>query len=201
MIRQQSKAKQASIIAITTALYALFFAASFAALPFMPNFALLYLPIILLGVFPIWFGWNGLAGVMIGGFIGGAFSEGLGVLGIFESVVALLIYMINWVFIPKKAAEDGNKIRIASLLGLYTISLLVGTAYIVWQYTFFPALFPPESWLTITLTTFALNIPIVLIACPALIKAISPRMRIWGLYVGNFAEWRSSRAKPKPAYA
>jgi len=199
MIRQQSKAKQASIIAITTALYALFFAASFAALPFMPNFALLYLPIILLGVFPIWFGWNGLAGVMIGGFIGGAFSEGLGVLGIFESVVALLIYMINWVFIPKKAAEDGNKIRIASLLGLYTISLLVGTAYIVWQYTVFPALFPPESLLTITLTTFALNVPIVLIACPALIKAISPRMRIWGLYVGNFAEWRSSRAKLKPA--
>ena len=201
MIRQQSKAKQASIIAITTALYALFFAASFAALPFMPNFALLYLPIILLGVFPIWFGWNGLAGVMIGGFIGGAFSEGLGVLGIFESVVALLIYMINWVFIPKKAVEDGNKISIASLLGLYTISLLVGTAYIVWQYTFFPALFPPKSLLTITLTTFALNVPIVLIASPALIKAISPRMRIWGLYVGNFAEWRSSRAKPKPAYA
>jgi membrane-associated HD superfamily phosphohydrolase len=136
---------------------------------------------------------------MIGGFVGGAFSEGLGVLGIFESVVALLIYMINWVFIPKKAAEDGNKTRIAALLGLYTVSLLVGTAYIVWQYTVFPALFPPESWLTITLTTFALNIPIVLIACPALIKAISPKMRIWGLYVGNFAEWRSSRAKPKPA--
>jgi hypothetical protein len=196
---QQSKAKQASIIAITTALYALFFAASFAALPFMPNFALLYLPIILLGVFPIWFGWNGLAGAMIGGFIGGAFSEGLGALGIFESVVALLIYIMNWVLIPKKAAEDGNKKRIVVLLGLYTVSLLVGTAYIVWQYTVFPAIFPAESWLTITLTTFALNLPIVLIACPALIKAISPKIRIWGIYIGNFSEWRSRRAKPKLA--
>jgi hypothetical protein len=191
--QKQSKAKQASIIAITAALYALFFAASFAALPFMPNFALLYLPIILLGVFPVWFGWPGLAGAMIGGFVGGAFSEGLGVLGIFESVVALLIYMINWALIPKKAGEDGSKIRFASLLALYAVSLLVGTGYIVWQYTVFPALFPTDAWLTITLTTFALNLPIVLIACPALIKSISPKLRTWGMYTGNFAEWSKNR--------
>lgn len=189
MIQKQSSAKKAAIIAMTAALFAVFFAASTAALPIMPSFAVLYLPIILLGVFPIWFGWAGLAGVMVGGFVGGAISEGLGILGIFESVVALLIYLINWALIPKKAAEDGNKKRIAAVLGLYTVSLLVGTAYIVWQYTVLPALFPADSWMIITLTTFAFNLPIVLLACPALIRTVSPRMRNWGVYTGNLREW------------
>jgi hypothetical protein len=188
MIKNQSSAKKASIIAMTAALYAIFFAASTAALPFMPNFAVLFLPIILLGVFPIWFGWTGLAGVMVGAFVGGAISEGLGVLGIFECVVALIIYLINWALIPRKAAEDGNKLRIAALLAVYTVSLLVGTAYIVWQYTVIPALFPTDLMPVITLTTFAFNLPIVLLACPALIKTVSPRMRNWGTYTGNLRE-------------
>ena len=189
MLQKQSSAKKASIIAMTAALYAIFFAASTSALPFMPNFAVLFLPIILLGVFPIWFGWWGLAGVMVGAFVGGAFSEGLGVLGIFECVVALIIYLINWALIPKKAAEDGSKPRIVALLALYTVSLLVGTAYIVWQYTVLPALFPADLMPIITLTTFAFNLPIVLLACPALIKTVSPRMRNWGVYTGNLREW------------
>ena len=67
-----------------------------------PDFALLYLPIVLARCFSLWFGWSGLAGVMIGAFIGGAFVEGLGFLGIFESVVALIIYLINWALIPQK---------------------------------------------------------------------------------------------------
>ena len=41
------------------------------------DFTLLYLPVILLGVFPLWFGWSGLGGSMIGAFIGGAYVEGL----------------------------------------------------------------------------------------------------------------------------
>lgn len=185
----QSKAKQAAIIAMTAALYAIFFAASTAALPFMPNFAVLFLPIILLGVFPIWFGWQGLAGVMVGAFVGGAVSEGLGALGIFECVVALIIYMINWALIPKKAVEDGNKLRITAVLALYTVSLFVGTAYIVWQYTVLPALFAADLLPAITLMTFAVNLPIVLIVCPALIKTVSPRLRNWGVYTGNLREW------------
>jgi hypothetical protein len=196
MIKTHSNAKKASIIAMTAALYAIFFAASTAALPFMPNFAVLFLPIILLGVFPVWFGWSGLAGAMIGGFIGGAFSEGLGVLGIFESVVAFLIYMLNWVLIPRKAVEDGKKTRLAALLGIYAVSLLAGTFYIVWQYTVFPALFPSDALIPIATATFALNLPIALIACPALIRAVSPKLRTWGVYTGNLAEWRSLRAKP-----
>ena len=79
MIQKQSSAKRASIIAVTASLYTVFFFLSYSIT--LPNFTLLYLPIILLGVFPIWFGWSGLVGSMIGGFIGGAFVEGLGFLG------------------------------------------------------------------------------------------------------------------------
>jgi hypothetical protein len=193
MNQKQSSAKRASIIAMTAALYTVFFFVSYSVT--LPNFTLLYLPIILLGVFPIWFGWSGLLGAMIGGFIGGAFVEGLGFLGIFESVVALLIYLINWTLIPKKAAENGNKATLIALLGIYALSLLVGTSYILWQYTILPQLFTLSEAVTILIPTFAINLPIVLITCPILIRSISPKLRIWGIYAGNFAEWRSKRTK------
>jgi hypothetical protein len=194
MIQKQSSAKRASIIAMTAALYTVFFFVSYSVT--LPNFTLLYLPIILLGVFPIWFGWSGLLGAMIGGFIGGAFVEGLGFLGVFESVVALLIYLINWTLIPKKAAENDNKASLIALLGVYSLSLLVGTGYILWQYTILPQLFTLSEAVTILIPTFAINLPIALITCPILIRSISPKLRIWGIYTGNFAEWRSKRAKP-----
>ena len=197
--QKQSSAKRASIIAMTAALYAVFFFVSYAVA--LPGFALLYLPIVLLGVFPLWFGWSGLAGVMIGAFIGGAFVEGLGFLGIFESVVALIIYLINWALIPQRAAEDGNKKTLFTLLAVYTLSLFVGTGYIVWQYTVVPQLFTAAQLPVILLSTFALNLPIVLIACPALIRAISPKMRNWGMYTGGFAELRSLRAKSQAEQA
>ena len=164
---------------MTTALYIVFFFLSYSVT--LPNFTLLYLPIILLGVFPMWFGWSGLVGAMLGGFIGGAFVEGLGFLGVFESVVALIIYLINWTLIPKKAAEDGDKLNLFALLGVLTVSLLAGTSYILWQYTILPQL-----------------LPIVLITCPLLIRTVSPKLRTWGMYSGNFAEWRS-RKSTKPS--
>jgi len=194
-LRNPSKTVQVSIIAMTAALYTVFFFLSYSIM--LPNFTLLYLPIILLGVFPMWFGWSGLAGAMIGGFIGGAFVEGLGFLGIFESVVALIIYLINWTLIPKKAAENGKKTSLLALLGVYTLSLFVGTSYILWQYTILPPLFTATQAQTILVPTFALNLPIVLITCPALIRAISPKLRTWGMYSGNFAEWRSNLIKTK----
>jgi hypothetical protein len=193
--QKQSSAKRASIIAVTAALYTVFFLLSYSVT--LPNFTLLYLPIILLGVFPFWFGWNGLIGAMIGGFIGGAFIEGLGFLGIFESVVALLIYLINWVLIPKRAAEDGNKRSLVAMLVILAVSLLAGTSYILYQYTILPQLFTADMALTIWLPTFLINLPIVMITCPALIRAISPKLRTWGMYTGNFAEWRSRKAKPQ----
>ena len=194
--QKQTSAKRASIIATTAALYTIFFFLSYSIT--LPNFTLLYLPIVLLGVFPIWFGWSGLIGAMIGGFIGGAFVEGLGFLGIFESIVALIIYLINWVLIPQKAAEDGKRKKLIALLGIYSLSLLVGAGYILWQYTVLPQLFTVAEAQTILLPTFAINLPIVLIACPALIKAISPKLRTWGMYCGNFWEWKKHRAFPKP---
>ena len=190
---KQSSAKRASIMAMTAALYTIFFYLSFSIT--LPHFTLLYLPIILLGVFPIWFGWSGLAGAMIGAFIGGAFVEGLGILGVFESVVALIIYLINWTLMPKKAAEDGKRKSLLALFGVYALSLFVGAGYILWQYTILPQLFTVSEAQAILVPTFALNLPIVLIACPALIRAISPKLRTWGMYCGNFAEWRSLRAK------
>lgn len=179
---------------MTAALYTIFFFLSYSVT--LPNFTLLYLPIILLGVFPMWFGWSGLVGAMIGGFIGGAFVEGLGFLGVFESVVALIIYLINWILIPQKAAEDGKRKSLLTLLGVYTLSLFVGASYILWQYTIVPRLFTATQAQTILVPTFALNLPIVLITCPALIRAISPKLRTWGMYCGNFAEWRSRATKP-----
>jgi membrane-associated HD superfamily phosphohydrolase len=132
---------------------------------------------------------------MIGGFIGGAFVESLGFLGIFESVVALIIYLINWTLIPKKAAENANKRNLATYLGVLTVSLLAGTSYILYQYTILPQLFPLDVAFTILIPTFLLNLPIAMIACPALIRTISPKLRTWGMYTGNFAEWRSKKAQ------
>jgi hypothetical protein len=194
MMQKQTSAKRASIIAMTAALYTVFFFLSWSVT--LPGFTILYLPIILLGVFPMWFGWNGLVGAMIGGFIGGAFVEGLGFLGVFESVVALIIYLINWALIPKQAAENKNKLSLIALLGVLTVSLLAGTSYILWQYTVVPQLFSASEALVVLVPTFLLNLPIVLITCPILIRAVSPKLRVWGIYTGNFAEWRSRRTKP-----
>jgi len=192
-MRKTSTARNVSIMAMSTALYAVFFFLSWSVM--LPNFTLLYLPIILLGVFPVWFGWKGLAGAMIGGFIGGAFVEGLGFLGVFESVVALLIYMINWVLIPKTAVEDKKQKSLLVTLAVYSLSLFVGTCYIILQYTILPALFVNMDVLPIIATTYALNLPIVLIACPALIRTISPKLRTWGMYTGNIWEWHSNRSR------
>ncbi len=111
-------------MAMTAALYTLFFFLSYSVT--LPNFTLLYLPIILLGVFPFWFGWSGLVGCMIGAFMGGAFVEGLGFLGVFEIVVAVIIYMINWTLIPKTAVAPQTKKSLATMLAVYTASLAIG---------------------------------------------------------------------------
>jgi hypothetical protein len=193
--RKPSTAKQVSIIATCAALYAIFFLLSYSVT--LPNFTLLYLPIILLGVFPMWFGWSGLAGSIIGAFIGGAFVEGLGFLGVFEVVVAVVIYLINWTLIPQRAAEDGKKKNLIVLLGVYALSLFIGSGYIIWQYTVLPQLFASTEALAIFVPTFGLNLPIVCITCPALIRAISPKLRTWGIYTGNFKEWLNAR-EPQP---
>ena len=184
-----NKAQEASIITITAALYAVFFFLS--GLIAVPKFTLLYLPVVLLGVFPLWFGLSGLTGSMIGAFIGGFFVEGLGLLAWVESVTALIIYSLNWVLIPKNAAERITKRSLFLLLSVYAVTLFAGTSYILWQFTVL-GLLPAGLAAVILLPTFVLNLFIEAIICPVLMKALSPKLKSMGIYSGNFREWRSS---------
>jgi hypothetical protein len=189
---QQSSAKKVSIIAMTAALYSIFFFLSYSVA--LPTFTFLYLPIILLGVFPLWFGWSGLVGSMIGAFIGGVYVEGLPLhLAWVEVTTALLIYGLNWLLITKTAAQANTKRSLAALSGVYALTLFAGTVAILWQFTLV-GLFPAEFALALIPGTFALNLPIALITCPALLRAVSPKLRAWGVYTGNFAEWRKGAA-------
>lgn len=179
MIQRQSSAKRASIISITAALYAVFFFLSFAT-P-VPNFTVLYLPIILLGVFPLWFGWGGLVGSMIGAFIGGVYVEGLPLhLAWVEVTTAIIIYSLNWLLIPKMASKANSPRGLAVLSSIYAFTLLIGTVAILWQFTLV-GLLPAEIAWPLLPGTFALNLPIALIACPALIRAVSGKLHTWGI--------------------
>ena len=179
-------AKGASIIAISASLYAVFFFLSY--LVAVPSFTILYLPIILLGVFPLWFGPTGLVGSMIGAVIGGLFVENLGFLAWIELVTTLIIYGLNWILIPRNAF-DGKVKKNLLLLCVYAFTLFVGTSYILWQFTAV-GLLTAEAALVILLPTFALNYVIEAVICPILIRTVSPKLKIWGVYSGNFWEWR-----------
>ena len=192
--RKPNKAKQVSIITIAAALYAVFFFLS--GLIAVPQFTILYLPIILLGVFPLWFGLSGLFGSVIGAFIGGFFVEGLGFLAWIESVTTVIIYTLNWVFIPQKITQENTKKNLALLLGVYALTLFIGTGYILWQFTILELL-PAGAAEVILLPTFILNLIIESIICPILIKTLSPKLRSIGIYSGTFREWLSHRRLTK----
>ena len=192
---KQSKAKQVSIMAITAALFSVFFFLSYTIS--LPHFTLLYLPIILLGVFPLWFGWPGLVGCMIGAFIGGVYIEQLPLyIAWVESATALIIYGLNWFLIPKKAAEQKTKRSILFLAIVYALTLFVGTSYILWQYSFLGipvfAGLPPE---VVLFATYGLNLAIQLAVCPILLRTLTPKLRNWGMYSGNFKEWHAKSTK------
>jgi len=201
MIRQQSKAKQVAITAMVAAIYAILFFGS--APGMLPGFTLLYLPVILLGVFPIWFGWSGLAGCMIGAFIGGVYVEQVAPYAAWvESITALIIFGLNWILIPRNAVENKTKRNLILLIVAYAISLFIGTAYILWQYTFLFSIgilafsiLGGFSFVVVLLATYSLNLVIQLAVCPALLRAVTPRLKSWGVYSGNFSEWRKLRTK------
>ncbi len=201
MMRQQSKAKQVAITAMVAAIYAVLFFGS--APGMLPGFTLLYLPVILLGVFPIWFGWSGLAGCMIGAFIGGVYVEQVAPYAAWvESVTALIIFSLNWILIPRNATENKSKRNLILLLAGYAISLFIGTAYILWQYTYLFnigimafSILGGFSFIVVLLATYGLNLVIQFAVCPALLRSVTPRLKSWGVYSGNFMEWRQFRAK------
>src|SRR5665647_1404173 len=94
MMQTQNRTKQIAIMAVVAALYAVLFFGS--APGMLPGFTLLYLPVLLLGVLPIWFGWYGLAGSVIGAFIGGVYVEQMPPYAAWaESVTALIIFSLN----------------------------------------------------------------------------------------------------------
>jgi hypothetical protein len=190
--KKLGKAQEASILAISAALYAVFFFLS--GLIAVPSFTILYLPIILLGVFPLWFGLSGLAGSMIGALIGGFFIEGLGFFAWIESITTLIIYFLNWVLIPQKATEGDKKRNLLVLSGVYALTLFVGTSYILWQLTVLGVISAPAAEIVL-LPTFGLNLAIELIVCPILIRTLTPRLRSWGIYSGNFKDWLSQNLK------
>jgi hypothetical protein len=186
-----TSAKKVSVMAMSAALYATFFLLSYSIA--VPSFTLLYLPIILLGVFPLWFGWSGLVGSVIGAYIGGVFVEGLPLhFAWAESVTAIIIFSLNWLLIPRNAGEARTKKSLVILSSIYALSLFVGTGYILWQLSYL-GVFPLSVAETFLLPTFALNVPIVLITCPALLRALTPKLKSWGLYSGSFSEWRKQK--------
>jgi hypothetical protein len=202
MIKQPSKAKQVSIMAMVAAIYAVLFYGS--APGMLPGFTLLYLPVILLGVMPLWFGWSGLAGCMIGAFIGGVYVEAVPPYAAWvESITALIIFGLNWLLMPRIFGENKSKRNYILLAIVYAVTLFIGTAYILWQYMYlfnigvlsFPII-GDFSFGFVLAATFALNFIIQLVVCPALLRTVTPRLKGWGVYTGNFAEWRSKRTKP-----
>jgi hypothetical protein len=201
MMPPQSKAKQISIMAMVAAIYAVLFFGS--APGMLPGFTLLYLPVILLGVFPQWFGWYGLAGCMIGAFIGGVYVEQVAPYAAWvESVTALIIFGLNWLLIPRDAVDGKSKRNLLVLIAVYAISLFIGTAYILWQYTYLfgigimPfSILGGFSFAVVLVATFGLNFAIQIAVCPALLRTVTPRLKNWGVYSGTFAEWRSNRKK------
>ena len=189
--RSINTAKEVSIAAMSAALYAVFFFLS--SLIGVPSFVVLYLPIVLLGVFPIWFGRSGLMGGMIGAFIGGFYVESLGYFAWIESATTLIIYGLNWLLISEKAAKAETKKYLLLLLGAYAATLFIGTVFVLWQLTF-AGFIPPGVAEALLLPTFGLNFVIEAIVCPFLLRSVSPRLRSWGAYSGTFREWRRKKA-------
>ncbi len=186
-----SKAKSVSIMAMSAALYAVFFYISYSIA--VPSFTLLYLPIILLGVFPLWFGRSGLAGAVIGAYVGGVFVEQLPLhFAWAESVTALIIFGLNWFLIPRWATEGKSRKGLITMACVYALTLFVGTLYILWQLSTL-GVFPWSFAEAFVIPTFALNLPIVLLTCPALVRTLSPKLKAWGIYSGTFDEWRNKR--------
>jgi len=199
--QKQTKAKQVSIMAMVAALYAILFYGSAAGM--LPGFTILYLPVILLGVLPVWFGLPGLIGSMVGAFIGGVYVEGVPAYAAWvESITALIIFSLNWLLIPRRALEGSSRRNFVLLILVYAVTLFIGTTYILWQYSYLfsigilsKSFLQGYSFWLVLILTYSLNLLIQILVCPALLRTITPRLKSWGVYHGNFAEWRSFKAK------
>ncbi len=187
-------AKQVATMAITAALFTIFFYLS--GLIAVPKFTFLYLPIILLGILPLWFGWSGLVGSMIGGVMGGLIVEGLGPFAWIEATTVFVIYSLNWLLLPKKPASTWR--WLVPLLGAYALTLFLGTLAILWQLTAVVGAFPMEVAIAYIVPVFLLNFVIEAITCPIIVKTLSPKMQSWGFHTGNLKPLQAKTIKAKP---
>jgi hypothetical protein len=132
---------------------------------------------------------------MIGAVVGGLVVENLGFFAWIELVTTLIIYSLNWVLMPRDSGEWWKVKRNVLLLGVYALTLFVGTSYVLWQFALV-GLFPSDVVLVFLVPTFLLNYVIEAAVCPVLLRTLTPKLRAWGLYSGNFWEWRQRR-KPR----
>ncbi len=118
---------------------------------------------------------------MIGAFIGGLYVEGVPPYAAWvESVTALIIFGLNWVLIPRNAAEGRTKRNLLLLMIVYAVTLFVGTTYILWQYVYLfnigilPFNFIGKfSFAIVLVSTYSLNLVIQL----AVAQLCSERLR------------------------
>jgi hypothetical protein len=128
------------------------------------------------------------------------FVVGLGAFGWIEVVSTFIIYVLYWILIPRDAVEGKLK-KLALLFGIYALTLFVGTTYVLWQLALV-GIFPMDYGLFVLLPpTFALNYVIMAVVCPVLLRTVSPRLKAWGIYVGNFWEWRRKKLQPEESAA
>ncbi len=178
----QMTAKQVATMAITAALFTIFFYLS--GMIAVPKFTFLYLPIILLGILPLWFGWGGLIGSMLGGIMGGILVEGLGPFAWIEATTVFIIYSLNWLLLPKNSTQTSLR-WIMQLLGVYALTLFLGTLAILWQLTAIVGAFPLDVAIAYVVPVFLLNFAIEIIICPIIVKSLNPKMTSWGFNTGN----------------
>lgn len=111
-----------------------------------------------------------------------------------ESVTTFIIYALNWLLITQKAPEVKKNRNLFVLLGVYAVTLFVGTSYVLWQLTILGVL-PAGVAEVVLLPTVGLNLLIESIICPVLIRTLSPKLRNMGTYAGTFQECRSRKTK------
>ncbi len=124
MMQKQSKAKQVSIMAMIAALYAIFFYGILSKICYQ-DFTLLYLPVILLGVFPLWFGWSGLAGCYDWRFYWRRLRRGgtsLCCMGR-NQLPPNYLHGLNWLLMPQERCRRKDKKKSCSAYALSTLSL------------------------------------------------------------------------------
>jgi hypothetical protein len=149
-----------------------------------------FLPIVILGVLPFWFGWSGLVGSMIGCLAGGFFM-GITPFTLLEVFTVLIIYGLNWLLVPR--VSDITKNRAKKLFFAYATSLFLGSIYHWITFAFFFSPLSLQWYFYLLFVSLFLNLTIEIAICPILAKRLNGWLKYWGITPSNFSEWRCER--------